>query len=177
MRLKSLMLSVVTLLLAAFAVAQYQYPQGPNTGLQTTPYSNNYFSATFNGSIETSGALRNDNGTSTSYIFQSVNHRVSQAVLVRILDGDIPVDYTSSDFYAHDDRTGGTVINRSQGMWEDHPYTYTCRTFIQDNVEYSRRTRFIIVNSRMAIFITQTSLNSYNDQNEWLDFEYSLRIK
>jgi len=162
-------------MLSAFALAQY--PVGPNTGFQTTSFSNSYFSAVFNGAVEAAAGQRNSANTSTTYVYSSSNANVSQSVLVRIVDQNIAVDTTSSDFYANSDNTGGEIRTTSHDVWEGHPFTYTFRVFTSGGVEYSRRTRIIVVNSREVIFISQTVLNTYDDQNEWLDFEYSLRIK
>ena len=175
---KSSLLAAIVLLFSAVASAQgYTYPVNPNpSGKQTTPFSNAQFSATFNGPVSTD-TFRSKSDTSSNTVYGSTNHNVDQVVIVRFVDHDIAVDHTSSDFYADDDRTGGTVANRSSDVWEDHPFTYTARDFTLDGVDYTERTRFIIVNSREVIFISQTRLRDYDDKNEWLDFEYSLRIK
>jgi len=168
---RSLLLAVAVALFSAFAAAQTR-----NTAFQTTPYFNNYFSATFNGTVEANSS-RSDNGQSTNYIYESTNHGVTQVVVVRIVDHDIAVDYTSSDFYANDDRTGGTVDQTSRDHWQGHPFTYTFRHYQREGNDLGKRTRFIIVNSRTVIFIYQIAAYSYDDRPEWLDFEYSLSIK
>jgi len=174
-KLSALFLSLV-FAVSLFA-AQIQYPVNPNpTAFQTTPYSTSAFSATFNGGVETSGYRSSENHSSNS-VYISTNHGVMQRIVVRTVDYDIPVDLTSSNFYADDDTTGGTIDNRSTAVWEGHPYTYTRHLYTVNGVEFSKRTRYIIVNSRTAIFIQQVSASSYNDQPEWYDFEYSLRIR
>lgn len=164
-------------LLATLACAQY--PTGPNTGKQTTPVSNQYFSVTFNGSIITDTSRSTDN-QSSNYAYASMDHDVIQIVIVRFVDHDIAADYTSSDFYANDDTTGGpgaVIDTRSQDTWEGHPFTYTRRLYTDKGVQTSKRTRYIIVNSREVIFVEQIAPAAYADHDEWLDFEYSLRIK
>ena len=174
MKFLSSILAVLVLSIAALA----QYPEGPNTGKATTPFSNAQFSATFNGTVTAKPAARNSD-TSTDYTYVSQNDKVAELVTVRIIDHDIAVNYESSDFYANDDRTGGTVDadNITHGSWNGAPYTYTYRTFTYGSYELTKRTRYIIVNSREVIFLQQVTVKGYEDQPEWFDFEYSLRIK
>lgn len=173
---KSLLFVILILLVSVVAFAQSQYPVNPHpSGLQTTPYSNNYFSATFNGTV-TTNSYRGDQSGNAKYT--SANQNVSQTVTVRIVNYDIPANQASADFYADNDCTlRGTIENRSTGTWERHPFTYIGCKYIENNMEWFQRSRYIIVNSREAIFIQQVSRSSYNDQDEWLDFAYSLRIK
>ncbi len=182
MKIKSLVFAVIVLLLATFAGAQQCGNTGPNAGFATTPYSANYFSATFNGPVTFTEAGRSDDNQSSNYTYLSKNANVVQLVTVRIVDHDIPPDQTSADFYANDDRTPGEDTSyRKTGTWcSDHgdvPYTYTFHVYTRNGSELRKRTRNIIVNSRTVIFLEQIALNSYDDRNEWLDFEYSLRIK
>jgi hypothetical protein len=177
--IKSLYLSVISaLLFATFAAAQIQYPVNPNpTAFQTTPYSTSYFSVAFNGAVSTTTS-RTANNQSSNTTYYSGSHGVSQGVTVRIIDHNIAVDQTSSDFYADNDTTGGTIDSRSTDVWEGHIFTYTRRLYnAPDGTQLSKRSRFIIVNAREVIFIIQICPASYEDRNEWLDFEYSLRIK
>jgi hypothetical protein len=165
---------ILAVMMSVAAVAQY--PTSPNTGKANTPYSVATFSATFNGAV----AVRTQtNTTSSDVIYTSNNGTVAQLIAVRTVDHDIAVDYTSSDFYANDDRTGGTVdtANTAHNVWEGHPFTYTFRNFMYEDVNLSKRSRYIIVNSREVIFVEQVSAANYADRDEWLDFEYSLRIK
>lgn len=173
MKFLSSILAVLVLSLAALA----QYPEGPNTGKANTPFSNTQFSATFNGAVIVKPASRNSN-TATDYSFLSQNDNVAELITVRIVDHDIAVNYESSDFYANDDRTGGTVDteNTTHGTWNGAPYTYTYRTFTENGIVLVKRTRYIIANSREVIFIQQLTYKGYEDRPEWLDFEYSLRI-
>ena len=182
MKFFSSILAVLVLSLAS--LAQVTYPEGPNTGKANTPFSTAQFSATFNGPVEAQAASRSAQNTSTDHSYISTGNdfkdtSVGQKITVRFVDHDIAVDYTSSDFYANDDSTGGTVdtANTSNGVWEGHPYTYTYRTFTLNGVQLTKRSRYIIVNAREVIFVQQISLVGYEDRDQWLDFEYSLRIK
>jgi len=178
MKIKSLMLAVVVLLLVAFAGAQCTYPTGPNTGFATTPYDTNYFSATFNGLVTFKEAGRSADNESSNYYYRSSNPNVSQQIMLRTVDHDIQNDMSSAEFYRNDATTPGEDrSNRSAGDWCGHPYTYAFYVFPSNGYELRERVRYIIVNSRTVIFLTQIALNSYDDRNEWLDFEYSLRIK
>jgi hypothetical protein len=171
--------SILAVLLLSIAGLAQDYPVGPNTGKATTPYSTTQFSATFDGPVTALLPTRNDENTSTDYKYVSKNDKVAEAITVRFIDHDIAVDYTSSDFYANDDRTGGTVDtdNTSHNEWNGAPFTYTYRTFTLNGAVLTKRSRYIIVNSREVIFIQQVTVNGYEDRPEWLDFEYSLRIK
>lgn len=170
---------MLAVLLSSLAMAN-DYPVNPNpAGQQTTTFSNNYFSATFNGPV-TDETKRNSGNTSTNYLFKSGpgTNGVYQIVDVRIVDHDIAADLSSSNFYADSDTGLGPVTDRSTNVWEGHPFTYTRRVKTYDGEEYETRTRYIIVSSRVVIFIQQfapTSLDT--NQREWFDFEYSLRIK
>lgn len=174
---KSLLSVAIVLMLAVVAVGQIQYPVNPTpSGFQTTPYANNYFSATFNGVVTAGDGVRTD--TSTNYMYSSSSHNVTQVVWVRIIDHDIPVNQASADFYANEDKVGGVITDRSQNVWEGHPFTYTRHEYTNSSgVQMAQRARYIIVGPREAIFIMQIVPASYEDRNEWLDFEYSLRIR
>lgn len=175
----AILLLLVVSLFAGSAFAQCTYPVNPTpANTQTTPFSNNYFSLTFNGPVTTDAPDRNAANTSTTYSYSSFSNGVYQAAHLRIIDHDIAVDYTSSDFYADDDRTGGTIENRSKDSWCGHPFTYTGRKVVNEKGEtYFVRTRYIIVSARAVLFLVQVSSYSAADQPEWMDFEYSLRIK
>jgi hypothetical protein len=175
MKLKVFVLSVVLLLSAGMAMAQYTYPVNPNpTKFQTTFYSNDQFLATFNSSVTVTIEQKN---TSTDTIYQSFNHGVVQAISVRIIDHDIPVDVSSSDFYMNNDPLDTPITVHSTGTWGGRPFTYAYRQFTFSGSVFSKRTRAIIVNAREVIFVTQIAAMSYDDQNEWFDFEYSLRVR
>jgi hypothetical protein len=102
---------------------------------------------------------------------------VSQSVFVRIVDHDIAVNHESSNFYANNDSTGGTMSDVKQDYYQGHPFTYSCHTYDVGGVSWTKRTRYIIVNARTVIFIWQISLAAYNDTPEWTAFENSLVIK
>ena len=178
MKIKAIVSMLVLSLLAfvGFALA--------NTGLQTTPYSNSYFSATFNAPVSVDSPARNGSNTSTDYAVYSNTPTVGQIVTARVIDHDIPVDQSSSDFYANDDTTGGTITNRSVNTYQGHPFTYTRRIYTEDGVRLSKRTRYIIVNSREVIFIVEIApigvagdAGDLAEQQQWFDFEDSLNIK
>ncbi len=162
-RFHSLWLAAIGLLLSVTAFAQ-----------QSTPYSTPNFSATFNGAVATETATHPN---SVSYRYESSAQGVGQTVIVRIVNHDIAVNHESSNFYNNDDPTGGTVSDVKQDYYQGHPFTYACRTYDVGGVSWTKRTRFIIVNARTAIFIWQISRADYNDTAEWTAFENSLIIK
>ena len=175
MKLKVFVLSVVLLLSAGMAMAQYSYPTNPNpSGFQNTSYVTNQFSATFNSAVLVTTDRKN---TSTETVYESYSHGVAQAITVRIVDHDIPVALSSSDFYVDQDPLNTPIVTRSTGTWGGSPFTYAYRTYIEGGQTMSKRNRAIIVNAREVIFVTQLAPNSYDDQSEWFDFEYSLRTK
>lgn len=176
MKLKAIILALALSLPALGGIAW------ANTGLQNTPYSTNTFSAVFNGMVDAGAASRSTDGKSTNYTYVSTNTdgTIAQGIIVRFVDYDISVDYTSSDFYANDDTSAGTIGNRSTGTYQGHPFTYTARFSVDNGVNYIKRTRYIIVNAREVIFIVQyapDTNNSYGDRDQWMDFEDSLTIK
>lgn len=176
MRFKAALYSMflALFLFAGIALAQ--------TGLQTTPYATNYFSATFDGPVDVQGPVRSEDNQSTNYIYLSSSMTASQRIVVRFVDHDIAVDFTSSDFYANDDTVGGVITNRSQDYYQGHPFTYTRHHYTYNGVEMSKRTRYIIVNSREVIFVEQFAPfvegpYGTGDQPQWFDFEGTLNIK
>ena len=181
MRIKAIFFTLVLSLLAIVGIAT----ASPN--FQTTPYSTNNFSATFNGPVTADPMQRSTDGQSSNYAYYSFNETtgVGQIVIVRFVDHDISVDYTSSDFYANDDTTGGVITNRSTTTYQGHPLTYTRHGYTEDGVQLSKRTRFIIVNSREVIFLEQIApFVDYDqfptldgDKPQWVEFEDSLNIK
>jgi hypothetical protein len=162
-RFYSLWLAAIGFLLSVTAFAQ-----------QSTPYSTPNFSATFNNAVTTDTSSQTN---SVSYSYKSVTESVAQTVTVRIVDHDIAVSHESSNFYANDDRTGGTMSDVKQDYSQGHPFTYSCHTYDFSGVRLTKRTRFIIVNARTVIFISQISAAAYNDTAEWTAFENSLIIK
>lgn len=176
MKLKAMFVTFVFSLLAFAGIAL------ASTGLQTTPFETPQFSATFNNTVTLEPASRSKDNQSTNYVYTSYSdtNTTGQAVIVRFVDHDIDVNYTSSDFYANDDTSTGTVSNTSNGTYQGHPFTYTARKWNESGVDLIKRTRFIIVNSREVIFIIQIAPdtnNSYGDREQWMDFENSLNIK
>jgi hypothetical protein len=184
MKMKPLVLAATFLLLSVFAAAQCGVDEqnlqtsGPNTGLANTLYSTDYFSVIFNGPV-TAEAFRSTDNRSTNYVYSSSNANVVQMVNVRILDGDIPNDRSSAEFYANDDRTPGEDLSSRTDsyFWCGHPYVYTTHVYPLNGRDMRERSRIIIVNSRTVIFLVQIAPDSYSDHDEWLDFEYSLRTK
>jgi flavin-dependent dehydrogenase len=163
--MKSLMLTIALFVLSAVSMAQ-------------TPFSNNYFDATFAGGPVVATTSLNDARTSTNYIYTSDSANVEETVLVRLIDHDIEVSLASSNFYADLDNARGAVMARSTGTWQGCPFTYTFVKVIgADGVAYSVRHRYIIVGPREAYFITQASLMTFEDQAVWEAFEGSLNIK
>lgn len=168
MKLKSLLLITVLFVLSAFAAAQ------------TTQFSNNYFDVTFNeGPVTAHTPSQNDAKTSTNYAYSAENDVVFQDVTVRLIDHDIPTDYSSTNFYADDSlKHGEKEINRSTGTYQGHIFTYNCVTFVDDDgITYSTRTRYILINSREVYFIFQITRADYDDKAMWDQFEATLNIK
>jgi hypothetical protein len=177
MKLKAMFLMFVFSLLAFAGVAL------AGTGLQTTPFETPQFSATFNSTVTLQPASRSKDNQSTNYVYTSYSdtNMISQAVIVRFIDHDIDVNYTSSDFYANDDTSTGTISNTSNGTYQGHPFTYTARKWSEGGMaDLIKRTRFIVVNSREVIFIIQIAPDtnrSYGDREQWMEFKNSLNIK
>ena len=104
-----------------------------------------------------------------------------------ITDGVLAVDYTSSDFYRSTTVFEGETLSTtylSNGMYDGHPYSYGCYLSTVEGVDYIRFTRYIIVNSKRAIFISMIMVNSPNNAKTpagavqvWQDFENTLVIK
>ncbi len=174
-------LRALTLIFVALCttLAICQYPTSPNTGLQTTPFNSVQFSATFNGPVNISDLVQNTAKTSQFRLYESTNKGVTQTIQLRVITtGYIAVDYTSSDFYANEFVDGiEDTTNRSHNVWEGYPFTYTYVTKGKGDDATVTRTRFIIINAREALFLSQVSLASIDNRDQWLDFEYSLRIK
>jgi hypothetical protein len=141
-----------------------------------TPFSNDYFSATFNGPVSTGSARQ---ATSTTTAWYSGNNGVYQYVVVRVVDHDIAVNQTSADFYADTDTaSGGAIENRSTDTWEGHPVTYTGRKYTDpQGFVMFKRARFIIENSRTVISIQQFALYSLDDKDQWQNFVSSLKTR
>jgi|ERR1700733_3847729 len=178
MKIRLIVSTLVLSLLAVVGIAM------ASTGLQTTPYSTGNFSAVFNGPVTADPVSRSTDNESSNYDYYSFSAGVGQIVVVRQIDHDIPVDQSSADFYVNDDATGGTVTNRSNFTYQGHVGAYTRRIYMSDGVQLSKRTRYIVVNSREVIFLEEiTAIGSPSDpgdmaeQKQWFDFEDSLDIK
>jgi hypothetical protein len=141
---------------------------------ESTPYSTPNFSATFNGAVTTS---TDTNPTNATYNYKSNTQNVFQAIFVRIVDHDIAVNHESSNFYANNDSTGGTMSSVTQDYYQGHPFTYSYHMYDSGGVSMTKRTRFIIVNARTVIFIWQISATAYDDTAEWAAFANSLTVK
>lgn len=174
--MKKLFALLAVLALSTVAVAQL-----------AVPYSNNVFSATFNGTVSSKPNVVHD--TNTDYDYNSNDAVHYEDVTVRIITHDIPVNNQSSDFYADHAALNGWVIDttvdatgntsRSSGLYKGlYPYTYTYMTRTgDDGIQYATRTRWIVVNAREAVFIKMTSKAADSDHDYWEKFENSLEIK
>ena len=170
--IKALLVAVV-----AFALSTVASAQSINTF-----FSNNYFSATFDSVVTAEPASRNNENTSSDYLFHSETPAIWEGVNVRIVDHDIPVGFQSTDFYADNQARqasgdSGIVISRSQTYYQGHPVTYICTSFADRGQTYWVRTRYILVNARVTIWVKMISLQADSDQNEWERFENSVTIK
>jgi len=166
--------------LVAFALSTVASAQSTGT---LTSFDNQYFSATFlNGPITADAPSRNNENTSTDYTYWSETPAIWESVVVRIIDHDIPVGFTATDFYADAQASratsdGGTVVNRSTTWYQGHPVTYINTSFVENGLTYWVRARYIVINAREAIFIKMISLQADSNQQEWERFESSLTIK
>jgi hypothetical protein len=147
-------------------------------------YSTPVFSADFNGAVSVN-SFRNDKNTSTRTRYTSVSGDVHEEVLVVAVDHDIAVDLTSSRFYRDQDANVGETLTtdfNSDGTYQGRVFSYGCFLSRFDGVNYIRLTRYIIVNSRTALFISMSLPNSDARTSEgaiqaWVDFERTLVIK
>jgi len=160
--LKSTLLAASLLVLSAFGIAQ--------------AFTNNYFDATFVGTV-TSATSRNTANTSTNYDFTASDTNIFQDIDVRLVDHDIAMDYSSTDFYADIDARRGEVLARSTGVYQGHPFTYICVKYTDGGSVLTERDRYIMIGPREVYFITQRSLASYDDKAQWDAFESSLNIR
>ena len=144
---------------------------------QTVPYSASQFSATFNNGVAVSTYSTNT-ATNTEY-FSTDSRGVTQDIVVRFVDHDIPVDYSSSDYYLNHDTFGGALSNVARGTYQGRVFTYGFFDKAPDGNGglRSERIRFIIVNSREVIMIAQIAPEAVDDQQEWFAFEDSLNIR
>ena len=144
---------------------------------QTVPYSVPQFSATFNNGVAVT-TYRAPTSTNTEY-FSTDSRGVTQDIVVRFVDHDIPVDYSSSDYYLNHDTFGGALSNVTRGTYQGRVFTYGFFDKAPDGNGgfQSDRIRFIIVNSREVIMISQIAPEAVDDQQEWFAFEDSLNIR
>src|ERR1700683_2381695 len=143
-----------------------------------TPYSTANFSAVFNNTVTADAPVQNTRSVANAYTSNDGTH--FEMVTFRVVDHDIPVDYTSSDFYANNSQNGGWVIDptvTTEKLYQGHPFTYTYMTKTVYGIQYALRSRYIIVNSREAIFIQMSSPAADSNYDYWENFENTLSIK
>jgi hypothetical protein len=164
MKLKSILLVATLFVLSAFAGAQN--------------FSNNYFSATFAGPVTVDNVRRNNENTSSEYVYEASTNNVYQTIDVRLVDHDIPVGLSSTEWYANDQDAqmakqfpGAVEVNRSNGVYQGHPFTYICIRYTYEGTEYTQRRRMIYISQREVYFITQTSRMSYDDNADFATLE------
>jgi hypothetical protein len=150
-------------------------------------FTTSAFSANFNGAVSTD-TFRSKANTSNNVQYGSFANGITETVIVRTVDHDIPVDLSSSQFY-RSNTTDLVLVTKynSDGTYQGHPYSYGYFTYTNDNVNYVVQERIIIVNSRTAIFISMTMTEAQHAETPnvpntstiqvWQDFENSLDIK
>lgn len=153
MKTNSVVLALVVLFLTAFA------------GAQSTPYSTNVFSATFNSSVSVrqSGTT---GGTSTNVFYLSSSARVPQVVGVRTINPPgIDVNQASLNVYAADALKGGKIQDdRKDALIQGHISTYVNAHYTDEaNILTRRRSLTIILNARTVILIMQEAEASNDD--------------
>lgn len=163
-----------TLLLVLLALACSAFAQ--NTIFDTA-----VFGATFNGPISTSSD-QNATKTSTDNFYNSTNNGIDQLLSVRIVDHDISVDRTSTDFYATQAFKNGEVQDdRKEGTYQGHIWVYIGEHFTgTDGIAYRRHVWTIIVDPRTVIIVMQqsaTTVGASTDASAWSVFVNSLVIK
>lgn len=169
MKIKSFVFVVVLLLVAAFAGAQN--------------FSGSRFTATFNGPVSTTTS---SNATNSNLQYTSRSGNVTEGVTVRTVDHDIPVNQSSSQFYRANVVSPYILDSskNSDGYYQGHPYSYGTFSYTENGVLYYVMERFIVVDSRTAIFIwmsmpasEDTDRTPNNANVRWQDFEYTLNIQ
>ena len=157
-------------------------------GFAQSTYSTQTFSADFTGPVTVSSLINDAKTSSRTFYFAQSNGITESVITVDIItDGVLAVDYTSSDFYRSNTVFEGETLSTttlSNGMYNGHPYSYGCYLSTVEGVNYIRFTRYIIVNSKRAIFISMIMVNSPNSAKTpagavqvWQDFENTLVIK
>jgi hypothetical protein len=160
MKTKASMLVLVVLLFSALAAAQ------------TTPYSTPNFSATFNSPVTTTSD-RNANGTSTNYLYSARAKGIEQSVCVRVIDHDIDLDRSSTDYYAGEAAKAMTLDDRKDGTYQGHLYVLVR----MHDATLQRRVWVLLVNARTVIWLFQQGAVGTNDSSDWNTFSDSLVIK
>jgi hypothetical protein len=177
---KSLLLTVVVLLLAAFAAAQAPCrptaanpcPHEPTP----TPYSTAQFSVTFNGPVET-WSEPNTQKTSVDIFYASKANGIEQTVAYRTVQGEIDVDTASLDFYVKQSmKKGETLKSRQDGTHHGHIFAYV-EVKTTDEPPRLRRMWFTIQNSHTVFVLMQSTLEGNDDSSEWNAFTNSFAIK
>ncbi len=152
MKIRSVMFTVIVLLLSALALTQEKVTETP------------VFSATFNGAVKTF-TDENNAKTSSQDFYQSFNKGVEETVVVRHINDDIPVDQSSLDFYAAQAAKHGEILDdRRNGAIQGHIYTYVnVHNHKIDHVEHRRRLMAIILSPRLVILIMVTAPPDQDD--------------
>jgi hypothetical protein len=168
--MKYTLLPLLLVLLSVFAMAQGSY-----TGTR--------FTATFNGPVSVD-TYNNPTNSNTRYL--SFSGSMTEGVVVRIVDHDIDVNNTSSQFYRATAPSEYVLHpeKNSDGYYQGHPYSFGSFSHTQNGVSYYMYERFIIVDSRTVVFIwleipvsEDTDRNADNVNLRWSNFEDSLIIR
>lgn len=141
-------------------------------GAQSTPYSTPNFSATFNSPVTTS-TDRNSDGTRSNYYYGAKNKGVEQLVCVRIIDHDIDLNKSSTNFYADQAAKGMTLEDRKDGTYQGHLYVLVR---VHDATA-QRKLWVILVNARTVIMFLQQAPVGADDSSDWSTLANSLIIK
>jgi len=176
MKLKILAVIAAIFVLGGIAVAQVPY---------TTPE----FSASFNGPVSIMGPTHSASAHATDTMYTAEVDSVSESVIVRITEKDIPVSWKSSDYYAQSDFTDlgvpchtemdGTPTPTStldHGFFQGHPDTYDCTDYTEGGVIMWQRVRYIIVGPRETVWVIMRSPREKSSRDEWSRFWHSVDI-
>jgi hypothetical protein len=176
---------VVTISPQPQAQAQTQAAQAQPQMAQVRPiqaetrsvYSGLDFSISFGGSVvtETLASPKAPGSVDYAYTAYAQGGNVIEKVVERKLNGDIPVDTASSDFYVNQIPQGATILIHSTNTLAGHPYTYAY-VDLGDGAVY--RIRTIIVNSRTVVHVLITFKKSLGiTDDEWHAFADSIQFK
>jgi hypothetical protein len=176
---RTLLLTVVVLLLAAFAGAQVPCrpaATGPCPPAPTpTPYSTAQFSATFNGPVET-WTEPNVQKTSVDSFYASKTNGIEQTAAFRTIGGEIDVDTASLDFYVKQlTKKGETLKSRQDGTHHGHIFAYF-EVVTADQPPRIRKAWLIIQNSHTVFVVMQSANEGVDDSDEWNAFAKSFVI-